>query len=332
MHPAVKSLSTCLCLGFVTGGAMAQSTVTLYGATAVEALHITGVNTAGRIGTLNKLDNSQVTTSRLGVRGSEDLGGGLSALLGLEHQIALDTGAQNNASKFWNRGSWVGLRGPFGTVTAGRVWGVNDDIMGRHFNFGGYAIFRYTGFGHISDLNDNAVKYVSPSFDGLQARALVAAGEGTTGRTMEVAINHAGRTLEGAASYRTAKAANGLANTLTTVAGSYTLGDLRWRGGVSRAELKASGLPDARAYAIGVVWKLGSVDLIADHVVRDERGTGNDSRFTRLHADYFLSKRTSLFATVVALDNRGTARERFYGDGAAGQDQNVISLGLRHWF
>lgn len=311
---------------------LAAAQVTVHGAAAVEVLHVAGVKAGATLGSLNKLDNSQVTTSRLGLRGVEDLGDGLSALYGLESQIGLDTGAANSA-KFWNRGSYVGLRGSMGTITVGRLWGVNDDIMGRYFNFGGYAVFRYTEFAHISALVDNAVKVVSPAIGGFQARALLAAGEGASGRTVEVGGNYVVGRFEAGATYRHAKGSNGQADALSTLGASYSVGDVRLRGGVSAAAPRATGLPKARAQALGVVWT-SSPKLVGsiDYVRRDQRGTANDSAFTRLGADYLLSKRTMLFGTLVALKNKGLAAEKFYGEGAAGQRQDVTSLGLKHWF
>lgn len=332
-------LSLLLPAGFGAAGAHAQSSVTVYGIAAEELVHVTGVNAGGKIGSVNKLDNSQVTTSRLGFRGVEDLGGGLGALFGLESQIALDTGMPAHASKFFNRGSYVGLTSDsFGTVTAGRLWGINDDIMGRYFNFGGYTIFRFTEFGQISTQTDNALKYVSPAFGGFQLRALVAAGEAidsSSGNVAEVGVNYKGNAFEMGGTYRRAKGLNGLNDTLSTVGASYTFNAAwRLRGGLSEANPAASGLPKARAYAVGGVWTVGGspVSVTLDYVARDQRGTADDSRFWRFGADYFLSKRTSLFLTLVALKNKGAAKERFYGDGAPGVNQNVSSLGLRHLF
>lgn len=334
-----KHSSTAALAAFASFGACAQSSVTMYGVASEELVHATGVNSGGKIGSVNKLDNSQVTTSRLGFRGVEDLGGGLSAIFGMESQIALDTGSQANASKFFNRGSYVGLSSAaWGAVTAGRLWGVNDDIMGRYFNFGGYSVFRFTEFGNISTQEDNAIKYVSPVFGGLQVRAMVTLGEaieGNAGNAAQIGANYKLGGFEVGATYRQGKGANGLDDKLSTVGASYAFNSSwRLRGGVSVADPAASALPKVRAYAVGGIWSPDGlpVSVALDYVGRDQRSTGNDSHFWRLGADYFLSKRTSIFVTLVALENKGMAKERFYGDGAAGVNQNVSSLGLRHLF
>jgi general bacterial porin, GBP family len=322
-------------LAIAASTAQAQSSITVYGIAAVEAVHATGVNTGTATGTQTRLDNSQVTSSRLGFRGTEDLGGGLSAVFDMTSGIALDTGAQANAGKFWNRGSWVGLKSStFGTLSFGRHWNVNDDVMGNYFIFGGYAAFRFTEFGFISDLVDNSVKYVSPKLGGFVLRGLVGAGEGTTGRTGEVALTYGAGPFSAVVSYRNARnVADTAADELTTAGVSFAIDTVRLHGGISLADPKASALREARAYDVGVVWT-ATPTLIAtlDYVARDQSDTDNDSSFWRVGADYYLSKRTSLFANLVALDNKGTASQRFYGLGAAGLDQDVFALGLRHTF
>ena len=332
-HRHYKFATAAGLLAIATSAAQAQTQVTIYGITAIEAIHATNVVTAGVPGTgsLNKLDNSPVTSSRLGFRGIEDLGGGMSAIFDMTHGLALDSGA-NASTTFWNRGSWVGLRTGFGTVTAGRHWNINDDIMGRYFIFGGYSAFRYSEFGFISDLVNNSVKYVSPSFGGLQARALYGVGEGDTGRTVEVGANYEAGPVSVGATYRSAKNLAGREDTLAAIGASYAFGTVRLHAGLADSDPQALGLPKARAYDLGVVWNVSAWAWTLDYVVRDQRDTDNDSSFWRIGGDFYLSKRTSLFGNIVVLDNKGTASQRFYGTGGAGVDQNVFALGVRHTF
>jgi predicted porin len=336
MNHRYHTLAAAVLLAIAAGTTQAQTSITVYGIAAMEAVHATGVSAGPgtAIGSQTRLDNSQVTSSRLGFRGSEDLGGGLAAVFDMTAGIALDTGAQANAGKFWNRGAWVGLKSStLGTLSLGRHWNVNDDMMNNYFIFNGYSAYRFTEFAFISDLVDNSVKYVSPNLGGFVLRGLVAPGEGVTGSTAEVALTYGAGPFSGSVSYRKAKNLAGAADTLSTAGLSYTIDKVRLHGGVSYADPKAAGLPEARAYDVGVVWTATpSVTATLDYVVRDQRDTDNDSSFWRVGADYYLSKRTSLFANIVALRNKGTASQRFYGTGAAGQDQDVFALGFRHTF
>lgn len=310
-----------------------QSQLTIYGAIALEAVRATNVVSNGKAGTETRLDNSPVTASRLGFRGREDLGDGLFATFDLLHGLSPDTGSQSNA-RFWNRGAYVGLgHVRYGTLTLGRQWNVNDDIMSRYFIFGGYAAFRFTEFGAISSLVDNAVKYVSPSWDGLTVRGIVAPGEGTTGRTTELALNYRGAQWEAGLSSRSAKALNGASDTLQAVGLSYTLGNWRVHGGHAQARPAASGLPKASTTDLGLVWTATPLLVTTlDYVARNQKGTGNDSHFWRVGAEYYLSKRTTLLGNLVVLNNQGSAKERFFGDGAAGLDQSLAAVGLRVTF
>jgi general bacterial porin, GBP family len=73
--------------------------------------------------TTKRADSGTYTASRLILRGTEDLGGGLGALFYLEHRLTADNGAAASAAKFWNAGSYVGLSSKeYGTVTLGRQY------------------------------------------------------------------------------------------------------------------------------------------------------------------------------------------------------------------
>lgn len=110
-------------------GAHAQSSVTLYGV--VDAFlnktenKVTTPTTSTKL-SQNKVDGSGLSSSRWGLRGSEDLGGGLAAIFTLEGGFTIDNGAFNNnqgsanTTTLWGRQSWVGLKGNFGQVTLGR--------------------------------------------------------------------------------------------------------------------------------------------------------------------------------------------------------------------
>lgn len=348
----MKTLSTISCAAALlvcSLGAQAQSSrslptggtsVSLYGIAATELVHVSNFNDGTRIGASNRLENSKVTASRLGFIGAEDLGGGLSAVFNVEMGYALDTGAQSNASATFNRGSFVGLRGGFGTVTLGRQWNVEDDVLGRYFIFGGYAAYQFTEFAAISDTVANSVKYVSPSLGGVTVRGLYGLGEGTGAHTSELAVNYApGGPLELGATYRAQNDTLGYTTKLGTLGASYQLpatgaGTFRLHGGYAASTPQAPGTYKTAAYDVGVAWTPAGMPLnvTLDYVGRDQKGTPNDSYFWRVGAEYFLSKRTAIMVNAITLRNKGAASQRFYGTGAAGYGQNVLSLGLRHVF
>lgn len=110
--------------GMALSPAFAQSSVTLYGLMDAGLAHIDNVAGASS----NQVRSGSALTSRFGLRGSEDLGGGLSAIFNLESGIWADTGAIQG--DFFQRQSWIGLRSAsFGEVTAGRLLPSISDVL-----------------------------------------------------------------------------------------------------------------------------------------------------------------------------------------------------------
>ena len=117
------------------GLAQAQSTATIYGVLDVGVEHITNVGADG--GGLTRVpSNTGTVPSKLGFRGSEDLGDGLAAVFTLEMGILPDEGSFGQGGRAFGRQAFVGLRGPWGTVSLGRqytmlFWSMEDaDILG----------------------------------------------------------------------------------------------------------------------------------------------------------------------------------------------------------
>jgi general bacterial porin, GBP family len=307
---------------------------TVYGVMAIDLLHVTNVYAGATGGSQTRIDNSTPVASRLGFKGAEDLGGGLSAVYNIEAGISPDTGT-SNATAFWNRGSWVGLRdATWGTLTFGRQWNLEDRVLGRYFIFGGYAAFKFTEFVAIDDLVNNALKYVSPSLGGLEISLLAAPGEGVTGKVLEAGLNYIGGPFEIGGTYRRAEGLNGLEDTLTSVGASFKVTpSMRLHAGWSHANPQASRLREVDAYDLGAVWDITpTITTTLDYIARDQDNTDNDSNFVRLQGIYTLSKRTSVFANIVTLTNDGTANQRFVGTGAAGKGQDVYAIGMKHSF
>jgi predicted porin len=118
-----KSLLALAALTAFAGAASAQSSVTMYGR--VDLSVVKGIGSD-----VKSIANG--SGSRLGMRGTEDLGGGMSALFQIETRFDADTGAAQNMSvatgtggtsnRFWGARSIVGLQGGFGQVVFGREY------------------------------------------------------------------------------------------------------------------------------------------------------------------------------------------------------------------
>jgi predicted porin len=115
-----KSLITIAVLGAMSSAAFAQSNVTIYGILDAAIVSERG----GAAGNVTKVSSGTASASRIGFKGTEDLGGGLSAIFKLEAGVKVDDGALDNGnSRLFNRESYVGLSSKTaGTVTLGRQY------------------------------------------------------------------------------------------------------------------------------------------------------------------------------------------------------------------
>lgn len=196
-------LVAALATGFA-GVAHAESSVTLYGVVDAgygitkQTLKVDGVtDTKTRdIGARNGVQNG----NRWGLKGSEDLGNGTSAIFQLESGFTLGDGKSAQGGLLFGRQAFVGLTGEsWGTFTIGRQYNAADSFVAPIDPFG--TGFRQaaatTTFGSgISTRYDNAIKYVSPNFDGFQFGAgLVHADSKVADTTTEARTKSTGVTL-----------------------------------------------------------------------------------------------------------------------------------------
>lgn len=160
--------------------AMAQTSnpVTLYGRAyaTFESVKADGGSLPG-LGSRNRVTDQ---ASFFGIRGTEDLGGGVKAFFQLESVFRLD----QTGSSFANRNSGVGIQGDFGSLLLGR-WDTPFKVTtGPVDPFGDLTIGGYTAVamdrGNFDRRENNVVQFWSPNLSGFQARVSYAANEGKT--------------------------------------------------------------------------------------------------------------------------------------------------------
>jgi predicted porin len=148
----------------------AQTSVTLYGVID-EGINYT--NNVGR-GHVYELSSGFAQGSRWGLRGAEELGGGLKAVFQLENGFDLNSGRLAQGGRMFGRQAYVGLSSaPYGTLTLGRQYDSVVDYLAQTTANGNWA---GTLFSHPLDNDntdntfrlDNTVKYASPSIAGFQ--------------------------------------------------------------------------------------------------------------------------------------------------------------------
>ncbi|MGE8579035.1 MAG: porin [Burkholderia contaminans] len=208
-------------------GAHAQSSVTLYGIADAGIAYVHNAQNANgsNASSLVKFSSGNLSGSRWGLRGTEDLGGGLAALFQLENGFNIGTGALGQGSREFGRKAVVGLASStYGTVTLGRQYDpVVDLVQGltQDNYFGG--VFATPG-----DLDNydnslrvsNSVKYTSPLISGFQFAALYGfggvAGATGSGRTYSFGASYANGPLSLGAGFFYANGGSTVANGVRT--------------------------------------------------------------------------------------------------------------------
>ena len=288
-----KSLLALAVLGAFAGAASAQSSVTLYG-----KLDLGFAKAAGSA-------DKQVadgSSSRVGFRGVEDLGGGLKAMFQFEHRFNPDTGTVTNAA-FWHGISTVGLGGSFGTVNLGRqytaAFSLATDVIDP---FGGYTVAGLRDESLTKSVarlrTDNSVRY-DGAFGGLKVAADIAeTPAGGVDRPYSVAAQYAAGPFMVAASYDNPTGAN---DNLATLGGSYTFGPAKVSLGIGRGD-NDSNVRVKQALA-GVTVSVGAAGQVLAGYAQEEVGTADATKKVSLGYRHNLSKRTQLYTDVTRVND-----------------------------
>jgi predicted porin len=163
-----KMLGVLICMG-ITKIADAQSSVTLYGVIGEEFAYN---NNAGGHQQYAETSGSK-ESSRWGLMGTEDLGGGLSAVFDLENGFNASTGAITYAGDMFGKAAWVGLSSTkFGTLTIGRQYDSVLDYISQFTTSDNWAGGYGSHPGDMDNMNNNwsennAVKFKSADYSGL---------------------------------------------------------------------------------------------------------------------------------------------------------------------
>ncbi|MCI0147206.1 porin [Paraburkholderia sediminicola] len=170
-----KALATTLVVlaGTFSAAAHAQSSVTLYGTLDTGIDYISNQKTASGGKSNWIMESGNVSTDRWGLRGNEDLGGGLSAVFDLENGFNIDSGKFSNGGDEFGRQAWVGIASKqWGTVTMGRQYDFLVDFVAplsaTGSGFGGnIADHPFDNDNLNNDLRmNNALKFRSATYDG----------------------------------------------------------------------------------------------------------------------------------------------------------------------
>jgi predicted porin len=364
-HQVKKLTLAALLIGAFSASAQAQSNVTIYGLVDAGLVKESG----GVAGSVTKITSGIGSQSRLGFRGVEDLGNGLSAVFALETGLKVDDGTlDNTASALFNRQAYVGLKSKdLGTFTLGRQYTMLYNAMSQVADpFGaGYAgsiknLFPTAG---ANTRVSNAMVYASPVTSGFSAEALYALGEqagsSTAGRQFGFGLNYAQGPLNARLVYNNrnqdtaavgttpAKIQDKAKNTLLAVNYDFTVVKAFFGYGVDKG-LNSAPIPVANAYGfkvapkasidstdllLGVSVPAGTGNVLASYIRKDDKTIGNqDASQIALGYIYPLSKRTSTYVAYARIKNKNGAGYTVGNNNEAGSGDKAFNLGIRHTF
>lgn len=348
----VAGLLAYVCMGQVH--AQGKGNVTVYGRV-VDGINYQShqylgwdeVNGRAIVGSRWGIDGNVWGTSMFGIKGTEDLGGGTQAHFNLESGLDGSTGAVNGGSGLWTRRALIGLNGRWGSVKLGRSLALPTDVMWRLDSGGQQAMGTATLVkGRNWQTYSNQIDYTTPNLGGFTAQGVYGMGEvaGSTkkNRTGGVSLAYVQPNYELRAMYDVVNDANGRYSSLfqyskqATVGGTVTLDKWKLFTGYQRLSAPdvTAGSDKARHVWIGATYQVMPALTIlggAYHVKLNwNAGT---AKLFMFGANYYLSSRTLLYASVGAVRNGAqTSFAVETGDSVAGQNQSAFYSGISHSF
>ena len=321
--------------------AMAQSSVTLYGRinTTVEHQKLGDQSTTGLV------NNS----SRWGMRGSEDLGGGLKAGFVLESGFNSATGAA--ASTFFGRQSEVNLSGNFGMVRLGNFFPesyfASADYVSMHNHDTGPSsdalYYDPVWFGKLGTANK--IAYRTPTMAGFWAEGAMSMHEKAAGTNnkngYDLAANYNTGPLHLGAGYSSADS-----NWQASLRGLYTIGQFTlgayYQRNKDANQLAPGGLGSRNNFRLSGMYALGASEFHVNVGHANSWSNASDSAATQwtLGYNYNLSKRTKVYTYYTRINNDsgssylngGSTISSLRASGGAGKDFSSFAVGIRHNF
>ncbi|HEY3598126.1 MAG TPA: porin [Paraburkholderia sp.] len=262
-----KTIVAAAALGSFGVTAHAQSSVTLYGIIDAGISYVSNAATSAGHDSLVKYADGVASGSRWGVRGSEDLGGGLKALFVLENGFNSGDGAMGQGGALFGRQAYVGVsKEGAGSLTFGRQYSFSTEYLGANYTMGSQTAAGNYGW-HINDVDqlsasriNNAVKFSSANFAGFTFGAMYGFSNQAGAFAGAPTVTAAGTTRQGSSSAYSFGA--NYAQGTFGVGAAYT--NIRFPNGatppfsVSIANVNTGGLRDLETYGVGARVAIGA--------------------------------------------------------------------------
>ncbi|KGF80189.1 porin [Massilia sp. JS1662] len=343
-------------------GAQAQTAVTISGIVDAAVVGERG----GSTGSVTKLTSGAATASRIGFRGTEDLGRGLSAFFILETGAKIDTGEIDAAGTIFNRQALVGLKGSLGALSLGRQAAPYHNTLVNVVDpfgtsYAGTSKNLFPDWG-TNVRTSNTISYATPRSRGVDAELAYSTGEQavfSAGRQFGGAIGYAAGPLAMRVAYNsknsdvaagagTAAASRSLGRNLLLGA-NYDFGWIKVHAGYgidkgfNSAPLGNANNPyggvrptastDSRDLLAGFSAPAGPGTLMFSLMRKDDRtGLDQDASSWGVAYWYALSKRTGLYGAYGHIRNRNGAGYTVANNTEAGSGNSAYNMGMRQSF
>ena len=318
----------------VSLAAQAQSSLTVYGVADAGLL----LERGGDGGNVQKIGNGQASSSRLGFKGREDLGGGTVLTFILENGYSIDTGAAKQNGALFGRQALLCLSGAAGSLSIGHQYtpfykALNN--VGDPFQTGlaGNAQNVFDGTTRVS----NTVEYITPRVAGFSADVQYGLGETAGDSAGNRYLSASGSYEQGALtlvlahqqkenSVATAHSRN------TMLVARYRFGDIT--GHAAHARNRDVAGSESHDTLLGFTAQLGGTNTLMASVIdhRDASAARQHARQAALGVTHGLSRRTDVYAAYGHINNRNGAVFRVGTAADSGSGTTGVNLGVRHVF
>lgn len=320
-------------LGLFITCAQAQTQIKIYGVADAGIV----LERGGPAGSAENVSSGVASGSRLGFKGTEELGGGMNAYFVLENGFNMDTGKAGQGGLLFGRQALVGLSGAAGSISLGRQYSpyykVTRDIVDP------FCIGLAGNAQNIIPPNsrvDNSVEYQTPKWHGLSADVLYgfgeAAGDAAKNRSIGASAIYDAGPLTLALVHHQRGDATGTAHSRNTMLGG------RYRFGMVTAHAAYARNRDvlgnaSRDALLGLSLQAGAGRVLASLVAhRNDFGGEAHARQAAIGYVYSLSRRTDLYTAYGHIVNRDGAAYTVGNATDAGSGTTGINLGVRHVF
>ncbi|KAF1049369.1 MAG: Outer membrane porin protein [Xylophilus sp.] len=329
--------------------AHAQSSVSIYGMLDVGIVRDSGIAGGGSV---LKVSSGVFNGSRLGFRGNEDLGGGLSAIYTMEMGFQADTGALGQGGLAFGRQVFVGLSSKdYGALKFGRQYSAIDQVVGNSDPFGSGGAGRNASLvaarfvngtkSYYNNRINNSVMYTSPVINGFSGDMGYGFGESVdsthSGRYVGASIGYAQGPLYARLASQDIVNAAGNGSVRNSIFGaSYNFGPVTGYFSYSWGDAREAGVRQTHDsdVLLGVAVPVSaSGRVIASYVAKNDKLAANrDANLVAIGYLHDLSKRTTLYASGGRIHNKNGAGYSVNTSIDVGPGTRSADIGIRHTF